>query len=126
VWPRCRNRVERTGLGLVDRGMTRAALLLPLALAACGDPAPQAPPKPKESGYIARVQALTPGQRDGVLFRAIQAGGGQACQGTKLVEPLSPLRNGQPRWRVTCEEGSQWLVSLADDGTALVTGARTG
>jgi hypothetical protein len=101
------------------------AVLLPVA--GCGPSSTPAPaPKPKETGYIARVQGLTTGQREGVLFRAIQAGGGQACQGIKLVESLPPQRPGQPSWRVTCDEGSQWLVSLADDGTALVTGARTG
>lgn len=100
-----------------------------ILLAGCGQPAPAPAPKataPAETGYIARVQALAPGQRDGVLFRAIQrAPGGQTCQGVTLVEPRAPTKAGQPVWRVTCEGGAQWSVMLSDDGTALVTGART-
>lgn len=106
--------------------MRRVTPALVLLATACGQPAPPPAPKPKptESGYIARVQALPPGQRDGVLFRAIRASGGQACQEIKQVETAPPVRAGQPHWRVTCIDGSQWSVSLADDGTALVTGAR--
>ena len=95
-----------------------------LLAAGCGQPAPVPAPKPTESGYIARVAALPAGQRDGVLFRAIQAGGGQSCQNITQVETMPPVRPGQPAWRVTCSDGGQWSVSLADDGTALVTGAR--
>lgn len=108
----------------------RAPLLLSpfVLLAACGQPAPQqtntASPAPKETGYIARVQALPPGQREGVLFRAIRSSGGQSCQEIKQVEPLPTPPSGQPAWRVTCLDGGQWRVALTDDGTALVTGAQ--
>jgi hypothetical protein len=102
--------------------VTAAALL-----AACSEPAPQ-PAAPKagtgETGYIAKVQALSAGQRAGVLFRAIEKSGGKGCQGVTQVENMPPSSTGQPTWRVTCEEGSQWMVALSDDGTALVTGAR--
>lgn len=107
--------------------MTKLAPLALLALlAACGKPATtDTAPKPAaETGYIAKVQALPPGQREGVLFGAIQKGGGQACQGVKQVETMPATKTGQPVWRVTCDEGSQWSIALADDGTALVTGAR--
>ena len=104
-----------------------AAIAGPLLLAACGQPAPTttntAAPA-TASGYIAKVRALSPGQRAGMLFRAIAKGGGQGCQGVTQVEAMPATRTGQPTWRVTCQEGSQWLVSLSDDGTALVTGAR--
>lgn len=110
------------------RVMARASLLVGLVLLAGCDqapaPAPQNSSTPAEHGYIARVQALPPGQREGVLFRAIQGGGGSACQGVKQVDTMAPLPSGQPAWRVTCIEGSQWRVALADDGTAYVTGAR--
>lgn len=109
--------------------MRNAVLLAPLAvLAACQSPtdtaANNAAAAPAEHGYIAKVQALPPGQRDLVLFRAIQKGGGSACQGVTGVETLPVNKLGQPMWRATCAEGAQWLVTLSDDGTALVTGAR--
>lgn len=93
-------------------------------LAGCDKPAPAPPKPPAETGYIAKVRALTPGQREVMLFGAIQKGGGQACQGIDKVESMPATRIGQPVWRVTCSEGSQWSVALGDDGTALVTGAR--
>ena len=103
--------------------------LAPLALlAACGaqegTPAPTNNTAAEEHGYIARVQALPAGQREGVLFRAIQSGGGSACQGVKQVDNLPATPAGQPAWRVTCMDGSLWRVALADNGTAYVTGAR--
>ncbi len=101
--------------------------ILAACVAACGQPAPApvATATPAETGYIARVQALSPGQREGVLFRAIQGSpGGQGCQGIDQVESRPATKAGQPVWRVTCDGGAQWAVMLADDGTALVTGAR--
>lgn len=107
-------------------GMTRVLVFAPLAmLAACGQPAPApSPTTAAESGYIARVQALSPGLRDGVLYRAIKGGGGKPCQGVAQTEVREPAKTGQPIWRVTCTDGSQWLVMLSDDGTATITGAR--
>ena len=99
--------------------------LAALPLAGCQNQAAPAPkPSPTESGYIAKVQALSPGQREGVLLRAIIKGGGPGCQGIKTVKSEPATKAGQPDWLVTCDEGSQWEVVLSDDGTALVTGAR--
>jgi hypothetical protein len=115
-------------------------------LAACGQPAStpadtatNAASPAVEHGYIAKVQALNPGQRAGVLFRAIEKGGGKDCQGVAKVDAIGTRESttrtaagtsassaGQPTWRVTCSEGSQWTVTLGDDGTALVTGASAG
>ena len=101
------------------------ALAAVMLLAACSQPAPQQAKTPTgETGYIAKVQALPAGQRAGVLFRAIQKSGGQGCQGVTQVENMPASGTGQPTWRATCGEGSQWMVALSDDGTALVTGAR--
>ena len=104
-----------------------APLLAPMfALAACGDPAPTPKATPAETGYIARVQALTPREREGVLFRAIQSGGGgRQCHEVTQVEPMPPAKGGQPIWRVTCTGGAQWSVALQDNGVAQVTGAAT-
>lgn len=101
-----------------------AALLASSLLTGCDRPAPQPARPAGERGYIAKVQALSPGERAGVLFRAVQKSGGQGCQGITQVEIMPPAKTGEPTWRVTCAEGSQWMVALSDDGTALVTGAR--
>lgn len=107
--------------------MTKLALFSVALLAACSQPAPTATNTAAaagEHGYIAKVQALSAGQRAAVLFRAIQKSGGKNCQGATQVENMPPSNSGQTVWRVTCAEGSQWMVALGDDGTALVTGAR--
>lgn len=108
--------------------MTQRFLLLAplLALGACGDPAPAPKAAATETGYIARVQALSPREREGVLFRAIQSGGGnRQCFEVTQVEPMPPAKGGEPSWRVTCSGGGQWLVTLGDNGIAQVTGAAT-
>jgi len=104
-----------------------APVLIAALLAACSGSAPQPAPTATnsgESGYIAKVQALSAGQRAGVLFRAVQKSGGQGCQGVTQVETMPATKAGEPTWRVTCAEGSQWMVALSDNGTALVTGVR--
>ena len=108
--------------------MTRLAIFSVLALlAGCGgEPTrqPQPTPSPTASGYIARVQALPEGQRRGVLFRAIRGGtAGASCQGVTKTEAVAPDASGRPGWRVTCDEGGRFFVSLSDDGTAEVTSA---
>lgn len=101
--------------------MFRALLLLPL-LAACDSgaatntaaPAAAAP----QEDYVARVRALPEGQRNGVLFRAIRDGG-RECQGVTRSEAAA-----EAAWVATCDDGGQWVVALARDGTATVTNAR--
>lgn len=110
---------------ILSPALLAALPLLPLA--ACGEPQRQPKATPTVSGYIARVQALSPAQRQGVLFRAIQAspGNGQRCHAITQVESMPPGPGGQPIWRVTCTDGGQWAVALADNGIAQVTGAAT-
>jgi hypothetical protein len=106
--------------------MRRFVFLLALSLAACDQPAPQPSRKPTgEHGYHAKVNALPSRLRDGVLFRAIRSGGGEACQDVKQVVDQPPAKNGDPAWLVTCSDGAEWYVQLGDDGTALVTAVRT-
>ena len=102
---------------------------LPLAaalslLAACSDEAPRATAAtPAARGdYVARVRALPEGQRNGVLFRAIRDAG-RDCQGV-TESATAGEADGPAAWLATCEGGGQWLVALADDGTATITDAR--
>lgn len=107
-----------TGLG--------TGLGLAIMLAACGSQ-PAEPvaanttaAAPRETGYIAKVLALPPRQLNGVLYRAIDDAK-QPCQGIAEATRQSD-RNGKPVWAVRCLDDSAWLVALADDGMADVTG----
>lgn len=108
--------------------LTLAAPLAAVLLAACGQTAEPVANRSAatagEHGYIAKVKALGTSQREGVLFRAIRSGGGASCQDIKQVDDKPATRDGQPAWLVTCIDDSQWYVTLADNGTATVTGAR--
>ncbi len=100
------------------------ALLLCLALlAGCDGPAPA--PRPTAAaaaGYAAKVAALSDTLRAGVLLRAIRDAG-QPCQ--KVVSAQPAGRSGAfPAWAVTCDDHGQWVVAIADDGTAIVANAR--
>ncbi|MBI0475078.1 hypothetical protein D9601_06860 [Sphingomonas sp. MA1305] len=106
-------------------------LLAPMALAllasACNstEPAPAgnqaAAAAPKPGGFAAKVVALSEGQRQGVMLRAIRDAGHQ-CQGVAGTRRQPQGVNGLPAWAATCEDGSNWLVSFGDDGMARVTG----
>ena len=75
---------------------------------------------PAQSGYIAKVLALPPRQLNGVLYRAIDDAG-QKCQG--IGEALRQAdKAGKPMWAVRCIDGGAWLITIADDGNASVTG----
>jgi len=105
--------------------MTRWPLLLILPLAACGSgEQPTAAPASNaaaEMGYIARVEALPPGQVRGVLFRAIRDGGSTCPQLTSFERAGTDA--GKPVWNAVCSDRGRWRIVLADDGTAAVTGA---
>ena len=99
-----------------------AAALLPLA--ACGQSGTTATNNitVPENGYTERMAALTEGERNGVLFRAIRDGG-RDCQGVTRSQSIDPVQ-GQPAWVATCDNGGEWLVVLNNDGIATVTNAR--
>lgn len=93
---------------------------LALALAACGQPAPQqnaAAPVPTpavEIDYLKRINALPPKQRDVVFYRALDDAGGD-CQAISSSEPRAPVQ-GRPAWTAHCEDGRDWVVILQANG----------
>ena len=111
--------------GVAIRGV--AILGLSAMLAACGSqPAADqaanttAAARPAETGYIAKVLALPPRQLNGVLYRAIDDAK-RPCQGIAEATRQAD-RGGKPVWAVRCLDNSAWLIALADDGMADVTG----
>jgi hypothetical protein len=104
----------------------RLFLLAPFALlAACGQPSPAPAPTATAAaanGYAAKVAALAPAQRAGVMMRAIRDGG-QDCQ--KVVTVVPAGTGGTPQgWLATCDDQRQWVVAIADDGSATVANAK--
>lgn len=105
--------------------MNRSAFLLAPALlvGACSSPSGEnttAAATANESGtnYIAAVEALPKGQRDGVLLRAIRDAD-LDCQGVDRSAPATEV-NGRPAWKVTCVGGKEFLVAIGADGNAQV------
>jgi hypothetical protein len=109
----------------------RGGIVLGLGLAAmltgCGSPPAAEQPgantvaaAPTQTGYIAKVLALPPRQLNGVLYRAIDDAK-QPCQGIAEATRQTD-RQGKPVWAVRCTDNSAWLITLADDGVADVTG----
>lgn len=100
----------------------RALLSLPLLVsaAACGAPAPDVSANAVNTanGYAAKVAALPDKLRGGVLLRAIRDAG-QNCQ-----QVVDQKRAGTAAWVATCEDHGQWVIAVADDGTATVADAR--
>ena len=103
-------------------------IVLPLAaaalLAGCGSPTPAPAPTPTATaatGDTARVAALPPNLRAGVLLRAIRDAG-QDCQQV-VDQAQAPTDAGPPAWVATCQDKHRWVVSIAADGTATVIDA---
>jgi hypothetical protein len=101
-------------------------LALPLALAACGDPAPQnvaAPVPQAPSAFQNQVAALDDGPRNAVFIRAIRDAG-QDCQQVTKSEAKGDGPGGDPLWHATCSGGATYGVLIGRDGTATVIAAQ--
>ena len=101
-------------------------LILPLALAACGQAADTNTTAVANStapaGLTAvqkRVVDLSPQLRDGVLFRAIRDGGAE-CQGVAATAREAD-QDGRPVWSARCTDGPAYLIAIGSDGVAQVT-----
>lgn len=96
-----------------------------LGLAACGQgggPAPQASPTTAANGkdFRQEVANLPEAQRKIVFLRAI-LDANQTCQGIGNAV-RQPDQDGRFVWLAQCTGGAAWLVALAADGNAGVTG----
>jgi hypothetical protein len=94
-----------------------AALAL---LAACGEAeqANQAAAQPAGQSaqeYQVQIAAMPQATRNAVFIRAIRDGG-YDCQQVESSGFISGTS-----WRARCEDGSDWVITLADGGTAQVT-----
>lgn len=99
--------------------MKAVFFLLPLALAACGTPAPNETGTSNSSvDYVAEVLELPDAQLRAVLFRAVRDAGLE-CQGLDAAERVG-AEDGRPQWRARCTDGTQHLVTVDRSGTALV------
>ncbi len=79
---------------------------------------------PELSELQKKVMALPTGQRDAVLFRAI-VDGGAPCQGV-IDSVQQDGANGAPAYVARCKDGPVYLVNIAHDGIARVTGRKQG
>lgn len=99
-----------------------------LVLAACGSGStPAAVPTAgktgaaSDGGYVAKVKALAPKQRAGVLLRAIRDAD-RPCQGVVAEQAVASASG--TAWLATCDDQGHWVVAIADDGTATVANAQ--
>lgn len=100
-----------------------------LALAACGGGGQQATNDAAANNvaenatdatnYQAEVMALPPAQQNGVFLRAVRDAGFN-CQEVTQAERFDPVQ-GNPAWRVTCDNRTPHLISITRDGTAKIT-----
>ncbi|WP_343521018.1 hypothetical protein [Sphingomonas sp.] len=107
---------------------TYLAITGALALAACGGGGQQAANDAAAdnmvenaadaTNYQAEVIALPPGQQNGVFLRAVRDAGFN-CQEVTETERFDPVQ-GNPAWRVTCDNRTPHLISITRDGTAKI------
>jgi hypothetical protein len=70
--------------------------------------------------YVATIRDMPEGQRRATFLRAIRDAN-QACQQVVDDRASDPV-DGNAAWGVRCEDGRGWLISIAPDGNAKVTG----
>ncbi|HEV2567275.1 hypothetical protein [Sphingomonas sp.] len=98
------------------------------ALAACtpatdeGNSSNAATSAPAANGtdYVAEIRTMAPEQRKATFLRAIRDAQ-QACQQVVAEQDAGPM-NGEAAWTVRCEDGRGWMIVIARDGNAKVTG----
>lgn len=98
--------------------MKSAIILAAALLTACGAE-PNATPETSSPGATdnatATVAALSEPQRRIVFLRAIRDAG-LNCQGVTATVGLA--EDPAQRWRATCTDGRNYLISVSRDGTA--------
>ena len=72
------------------------------------------------TNYVETIRAMPEGQRRATFLRAIQDAK-QQCQQV-VEEKASEPADGNAAWGVRCEDGRGWLIAIAPDGNAKVTG----
>ncbi len=104
-----------------------------MALGACSSPAPEA--NRTDAGainaaanaadnsanavnYVNAIDQLGETAKQGVFFRAIRDAG-MPCRDVVKLEKIAPMR-GVPTWRADCDQGSQHLIQVKPDGSAVV------
>ncbi len=108
--------------------MMRIGLLIAAAaLVACtpsteqgNDSGAAAPPATGGTDYVAEVRKMTPEVRKATFLRAIRDAK-QACQQV-LAEQDAGQVDGAAAWTVRCEDKRGWMITIARDGNAKVTG----
>ncbi|NNM77500.1 hypothetical protein HJG53_11335 [Sphingomonas sp. ID1715] len=99
------------------------------ALAACtpsaddlnaNNQAAAAAPAKDGTDYVAQVRGMTPKLRQATFLRAIRDAQ-QACQQVVAEQPVDDAE-GDPAWTAVCEDGRGWLIAIAPNGNAKVTG----
>lgn len=70
--------------------------------------------------FAAEVREMPEAQRRATFLRAIRDAR-QACQQVVDAKTSEPV-DGNAAWGVRCEDGRGWLISIAADGNAKVTG----
>lgn len=103
----------------------RASLtaILAMSAAACsgGGQAPNATTANAAEPAGNQVAALSQGQRDAVFIRAIRDARLE-CQHVQGSVRVGDYR-GLPVWRARCQGGGEWLIVVANDGTAQILDA---
>lgn len=94
--------------------------ILALSAAACSR---QSPSPTANAANVAepagnQVAALSQGQRDAVFIRAIRDARLE-CQRVQGSVPAGEYR-GMPVWRARCQGGGEWIIVVANDGTAQI------
>lgn len=105
-----------------------APAVLSVALAACNgggstnDAAASNATAPAANGtnYVETIRAMPEGQRRATFLRAIRDAR-QDCQQIVEDKASKPI-DGNAAWGVRCEDGRGWLIAIAPDGNAKVTG----